>query len=165
MKMIRAVIFCVAINLLVLPAPAAGERKHVEPEPTRTSTEQNSWGPLDLLIQQRLALLEAQPVVEEPAEEPQAAPAEPPPPPAPAPSPTGDVWQRLAQCESNMSNANTGNGYYGYFQFSVATWHSVGGSGLPSDHDYATQLHFAQILQARSGWGQWPACSRALGLR
>lgn len=83
----------------------------------------------------------------------------------PRPAVTGDVWSRLAQCESGMTNANTGNGYYGYFQFSATTWRSVGGSGLPTDHDYATQLHFAQILQQRSGWGQWPACSAKLGLR
>lgn len=83
---------------------------------------------------------------------------------APPPSP-GGVWAALAECESGMSNANTGNGYYGYFQFSATTWRSVGGSGLPTDHDYETQLHYAQVLQARSGWGQWPACSGELGLR
>lgn len=77
----------------------------------------------------------------------------------------GDVWARLAQCESGMRNVNTGNGYYGYFQFSAGTWRSVGGSGLPHHHDYATQLAAAQRLQARSGWGQWPICSRKLGLR
>lgn len=76
-----------------------------------------------------------------------------------------DVWARLAQCESGGTNANTGNGYYGYFQFHPRTWRSVGMSGLPTDHDYGTQLAAAQRLQARSGWGQWPACSRKLGLR
>lgn len=84
--------------------------------------------------------------------------------PEPA-APSGDVWERLAQCESGMTNANTGNGYYGYFQFSATTWRSVGGTGLPTDHGYGEQVHRAQILQARSGWGQWPACSRRLGLR
>jgi hypothetical protein len=77
---------------------------------------------------------------------------------------TGDVWARLAQCESGGRNVNTGNGYYGYFQFSAGTWHSLGYSGLPSDHDYGTQLAAAQRLQARSGWGQWPGCARRLGL-
>lgn len=82
-----------------------------------------------------------------------------------APSTGGDVWEALARCESGMTNANTGNGYYGYFQFSASTWHSVGGSGLPTDHGYEEQLSRAQALQARSGWGQWPGCSRRLGLR
>ena len=34
--------------------------------------------------------------------------------------------------------ANTGNGYYGGLQFSVATWHDLGGSGLPHEHGRAT---------------------------
>lgn len=75
----------------------------------------------------------------------------------------GDIWAALARCESGNTN-DLGAPYYGYFQFSPATWRSVGGTGLPSDHDYGTQLAFAQKLQARSGWLQWPACARKLGL-
>ena len=76
------------------------------------------------------------------------------------------VWDRLAQCESGGNWAiNTGNGYYGGLQFSAATWRSVGGSGLPHQHSRAEQIKRGQILQARAGWGQWPACTRALGLR
>jgi hypothetical protein len=77
----------------------------------------------------------------------------------------GDVWAALAHCESGMTNADTGNGYYGYFQFLPSTWRSVGEVGLPTDYGYSHQRAAAQTLQARSGWGQWPACSRALGLR
>src|SRR5688572_198878 len=64
-----------------------------------------------------------------------------------------DVWTALARCESGMRN-DTGAPYYGYFQFSAGTWHSLGHAGLPSDHDYGTQLAAAQRLVARSGWGQ-----------
>jgi hypothetical protein len=80
---------------------------------------------------------------------------------------SGDVWYQLAMCETGgkMDNPNTGNGYYGYFQFSLGTWESVGGPGYPHHHSYETQKAYAQKLQARSGWGQWPACSRKLGLR
>lgn len=77
----------------------------------------------------------------------------------------GDVWAALARCESGMTNADTGNGYYGYFQFLPSTWRSVGEVGLPTDYGYSHQRRAAQTLQARSGWGQWPACSRMLGLR
>ena len=56
------------------------------------------------------------------------------------------------------------NGYYGAYQFSLATWRGVGFSGLPSNAPPAVQDQAAQKLQARSGWGQWPACSRRLGL-
>jgi pyruvate/2-oxoglutarate dehydrogenase complex dihydrolipoamide acyltransferase (E2) component len=95
------------------------------------------------------------------AAKPSAAPA------AASSSYSGDVWHDLAMCETGgkMDNPNTGNGYYGYFQFSLGTWQSVGGTGYPHEHSYGTQKAFAQKLQARSGWGQWPACSAKLGLR
>lgn len=87
---------------------------------------------------------------------------------SPAPSTTvadGDVWARLAQCESGGNPAtNTGNGYYGMYQFSLSTWQSVGGSGLPSDASAEEQTMRAQFLQARAGWGQWPHCAGKLGL-
>lgn len=75
------------------------------------------------------------------------------------------VWDKLAQLESGGNwNTNTGNGYYGGLQFSLPTWRAVGGSGLPSDASKEEQIMRAKILQARSGWGQWPACARQLGL-
>jgi uncharacterized protein YabE (DUF348 family) len=77
----------------------------------------------------------------------------------------GGVWGALAQCESGGNPAtNTGNGYYGLYQFSASTWRAMGGSGLPSEASAAEQTQRAQALQARSGWGQWPACARKLGL-
>jgi LysM repeat protein len=79
---------------------------------------------------------------------------------------SGSVWDRLAACESGGNWAiNTGNGYYGGLQFTAATWRAVGGSGLPHQASRAEQIKRGQILQARSGWGQWPACTRMLGLR
>lgn len=80
--------------------------------------------------------------------------------------PTADAWARLRACEAGGNYAtNTGNGYYGAYQFSLRTWRSLGYSGLPSDAAPAVQDQAAQRLQASSGWGQWPACSRALHLR
>lgn len=76
------------------------------------------------------------------------------------------VWYDLAQCESGGNwSINTGNGYYGGLQFSLATWESVGGSGYPHEHPAATQIDFGRTLQARQGWGAWPHCSEKLGLR
>lgn len=108
--------------------------------------------------------------------------------PAPAPAPTststysyqprtvisssapavadGSVWDRLAACESGGNWAiNTGNGYYGGLQFTLATWHAVGGVGYPNENSREEQIARAEILLARSGWGQWPACTAKLGLR
>ena len=76
------------------------------------------------------------------------------------------VWDRLAQCESGGNwSINTGNGYYGGVQFSASTWRAMGGSGLPHQNSRETQIAIAKKLQARAGWGQWPACSAKLGLR
>ncbi|HXX89791.1 MAG TPA: transglycosylase family protein [Acidimicrobiales bacterium] len=98
-------------------------------------------------------------------------PPPPPPPPAPvaqvvtAPAGSGGAWAGLRNCESHGNYADdTGNGYYGAYQFSASTWHSLGYPGLPSDAPPALQDQAAQQLQARSGWGQWPACARSLGL-
>jgi hypothetical protein len=74
------------------------------------------------------------------------------------------TWDRLAECESGGNWAmNSGNGYYGGLQFSLATWQSVGGTGYPHQASRNEQIHRAQILQSRAGWGQWPACSAELG--
>jgi resuscitation-promoting factor RpfB len=76
-------------------------------------------------------------------------------------TPPDSVWDKIAKCESGGNwHINTGNGYYGGLQFSAATWHSVGGSGLPSDNTREEQIKRAKILQARSGWGQW-GCAHA----
>ncbi len=79
---------------------------------------------------------------------------------------SGSVWDRLAQCESGGNwQINTGNGYYGGLQFLPSTWRAVGGTGLPHQHSREEQIKRAEILLARSGWGQWPACTAKLGLR
>jgi hypothetical protein len=100
--------------------------------------------------------------------------APPPPTETPAPPSTGGgfgdpgdyaTWDALAQCESGGRWDYSAGPYYGGLQFSASTWQSVGGSGMPYEHSRETQIHFGQILQARSGWGQWPHCSSELGLR
>jgi uncharacterized protein YabE (DUF348 family) len=88
------------------------------------------------------------------------------------PAPAGGVpttadglnWAALAQCESGgRPNAVSSTGkYHGLYQFSVATWQSVGGSGLPSQASAAEQTARAQALYARSGAGQWPHCGPRL---
>ena len=86
--------------------------------------------------------------------------------PAPAaPAGTG-VWDQLAACESGGDwSINTGNGYHGGLQFSQSSWEAVGGSGTASQASREDQIARAEQLQARQGWGAWPACSSRLGLR
>lgn len=77
----------------------------------------------------------------------------------------GGVWACIRQHESGGNYAtNTGNGYYGAYQFALATWQSLGGTGLPSAASPAVQDAMAQKLQARSGWGQWPQTSKMCGV-
>lgn len=82
------------------------------------------------------------------------------------PAEAAGVWDKLAQCESSGNWAsNTGNGFYGGIQFTISSWHAVGGSGLPSNASREEQIMRGKLLLARQGWGAWPACSRKLGLR
>jgi LysM repeat protein len=79
---------------------------------------------------------------------------------------SGDVWSSLAACEAGGNWAiNTGNGFYGGLQFTLSSWAAVGGSGYPNEASPAEQIARGQMLQARQGWGAWPACSAKLGLR
>jgi Transglycosylase-like domain len=110
-------------------------------------------------------------------EEPPPTTEEPPPtepPPAPEPDNGGGLgdpnsyatWDALAECESGGDwHINTGNGYYGGLQFSLDTWHGVGGTGYPHEHSRETQIAMGQRLYASSGWGAWPACTSKLGWR
>ena len=72
---------------------------------------------------------------------------------------------RLRECESsNNYKTNTGNGFYGAYQFDLQTFHGLGYSGLPSDASIATQDEAATILEEERGWQPWPSCSKQLGL-
>jgi len=74
-------------------------------------------------------------------------------------------FARLAACESGGNySINTGNGYYGAYQFDLSTWRSVGFSGRPDQASRSTQDEAARRLQAARGWSPWPSCSRTLGL-
>jgi hypothetical protein len=80
-------------------------------------------------------------------------------------SAASDDFARLRQCESGGNySINTGNGYYGAYQFNLGTWQGLGYSGLPSSASPATQDAAAITLQAQRGWSPWPSCSRQLGL-
>ena len=78
--------------------------------------------------------------------------------------PTAQDWANIRQCESGGNySINTGNGYYGAYQFDLSTWRSVGGSGLPSNASPAEQDARALALWRSRGWGPW-ACARLVSL-
>lgn len=55
---------------------------------------------------------------------------------------------------------DTGNGYYGAYQFDLQTWRSVGGSGNPAHASPAEQDARALALHESRGLAPWPTPSR-----
>jgi peptidoglycan hydrolase-like protein with peptidoglycan-binding domain len=79
------------------------------------------------------------------------------------PSPTD--WSRLRMCEASGNyQINTGNGYYGAYQFNLSTWKSVGGTGYPNQATPAEQDARALKLYRQRGWQPW-TCATILGLK
>lgn len=65
----------------------------------------------------------------------------------------------LRDCESRNDYAiNTGNGYYGAYQFSLATWQGVGGAGYPHLASPEEQDARAWVLLTVYGSQHWPTC-------
>ncbi len=80
--------------------------------------------------------------------------------------PTAENLEALRWCESaNDYAADTGNGYYGAYQFSLETWEWLGYWGWPSEASPEVQDQAALDLYDYSNWDAWPACSRWLGLK
>ncbi|MDA8371400.1 MAG: ubiquitin-like domain-containing protein [Nocardiopsaceae bacterium] len=76
-------------------------------------------------------------------------------------------WSALAQCESggDPTAVNSAGGYYGLYQFSMATWQSVGGTGNPAEASPDEQTMRAKQLYNSVGgnWqSQWPECGKHL---
>lgn len=72
----------------------------------------------------------------------------------------------LRQCESGGNyQSNTGNGYYGAYQFSPSTWQSLGYGGLPSAAAPYTQDQAVIRNTLRSGLAsQNPGCYHSTGI-
>lgn len=82
-----------------------------------------------------------------------------------AADPSHGAWASLRMCESSgRYNINTGNGYYGAYQFDLPTWKSVGGAGRPDQATPAEQDYRALYLYRMRGWQPWE-CGGKIGLR
>jgi hypothetical protein len=69
--------------------------------------------------------------------------------------------EAIAACESGGNpSTDTGNGFYGKYQFTQETWQAVGGTGNPAAASEAEQDRRAAQLYATAGPGQWPVCGR-----
>lgn len=83
----------------------------------------------------------------------------------------GSGWQALRNCESGGNYAiNTGNGFYGAYQFTIGTWNAVAAAVAPEwagtqPHlaPPAAQDRMAHALAYEIPWGgahHWPVCGR-----
>ena len=79
------------------------------------------------------------------------------------PGADGLNWAALAGCESGGNpRAVNPAGYYGLYQFNVATWRGVGGSGMPHQASPGEQTYRAKLLYSSRGRSPWPNCGRLL---
>ena len=82
----------------------------------------------------------------------------------PADAASKTVWDKVAKCESGGRwHINTGNGFYGGLQFSVATWKAHGGKKYASKAHKASkaeQIAIARRVLASQGPGAWPHCGK-----
>jgi peptidoglycan hydrolase-like protein with peptidoglycan-binding domain len=71
------------------------------------------------------------------------------------------VMAKIAQCESggNPAAVSPSGEYRGKYQFSQATWESLGGTGDPAEADENVQDMYAAALYNQRGLAPWPACS------
>lgn len=75
-----------------------------------------------------------------------------------------EALARLRSCEGSYTS-NTGNGYYGAYQFDIQTWGGYGGYSNASQAPPSVQDEKAWLTYQRRGWNPWPSCSRSQGLQ
>ncbi|MER6733004.1 transglycosylase family protein [Streptomyces puniciscabiei] len=80
----------------------------------------------------------------------------------------GTTWDKVAECESGGSwSADTGNGYYGGLQISLADWDKYGGTQYAESADQASrsqQIAVAEKILADQGTTPWAMCALTAGL-
>lgn len=71
----------------------------------------------------------------------------------------GAALAKLRQCEAGgRYDRNSGNGYYGAYQYDVRTWGGYGGYTYASDAPAAVQDQKVWETYQRRGWQPWPVC-------
>ncbi|MBC7512446.1 G5 domain-containing protein [Candidatus Saccharibacteria bacterium] len=76
----------------------------------------------------------------------------------------GEALARLQSCEGSYTS-NTGNRYYGAYQFDIQTWGGYGGFPHAAAAPPAVQDEKAWLTYQRRGWQPWPSCTKKMGLQ
>ncbi len=78
----------------------------------------------------------------------------------------GEALSKLRGCEAGGHyDRNSGNGYYGAYQYDISTWANYGGYTHADLAPPAVQDQKAHETYVGRGWRPWPACSAKLGLQ
>jgi len=73
---------------------------------------------------------------------------------------------RLRSCESGGNyDRNSGNGYYGAYQYDISTWANWGGFARADLAPPSVQDEKAWETYKRRGWQPWPSCKIKMGLQ
>ena len=75
-----------------------------------------------------------------------------------------EALARLRSCEGSYTS-NTGNGYYGAYQFDKRTWGKYGGYEVASEAPPSVQDEKAWETYKARGWQPWPTCKIKMGLQ
>lgn len=77
-----------------------------------------------------------------------------------------EALARLRQCESGgRYDRNSGNGYYGAYQYDISTWANWGGYARADLAPPAVQDEKVWETYKRRGWQPWPSCKVKMDLQ
>jgi hypothetical protein len=70
---------------------------------------------------------------------------------------------QVRYCESHGNyTENTGNGFYGAYQYDLVTWANYDGYARPDLAPAAVQDQKAKLTHSQRGWEPWPVCGLSI---
>ena len=77
---------------------------------------------------------------------------------------SSDMLLKLRLCEAGgIYTRNSGNGYYGAYQYNIGSWGNYGGYARADLAPAAVQDAKVSADISTRGWSPWPSCARRIG--